>query len=220
MLPPPAAPDPDVRTGCGSPLVGRARGIAEALLTGLDGGERWRHTCAVAARAGHVAALLEPHEAEALRAAAWLHDIGYAPALHEHGFHPVDGAHHVLRRLGHPQVAGLVAHHSGARFIAAERGLSGLLAPWTRPESWSGPLADALTWADQTTGPDGRAVTVDERLHEMLGRHGDDSPNARAHLRRGPVVIAAVRATEARLASAATALARALDPRLPVASCV
>ena len=34
-----------------------------------------------------------------LVAAAWLHDIGYAPELVETGFHPLDGARY-LRREG------------------------------------------------------------------------------------------------------------------------
>jgi hypothetical protein len=49
-----------------------------------------------------------------LVAAACLHDLGYAPALIETGFHGLDGARH-LRALGYERLAGLVAYHSGAR---------------------------------------------------------------------------------------------------------
>ncbi|WP_375406012.1 hypothetical protein [uncultured Amnibacterium sp.] len=69
------------------------------------------------------------------------------------------------------------------------------------PRTWTGPLADALSWADQTTGPGGETVTVEARLREMLARHGPDSPNALCNAERAPVLVAAVMATEARLAS-------------------
>jgi hypothetical protein len=32
-------------------------------------------------------------------------------------------------------------------------------------------LSDALTYADQTTGPDGHRISLDERLSEALERH-------------------------------------------------
>lgn len=184
-------------------LIESARTIAHELLNGLgDGGRRWRHTQAVATRAALAAPMLGTSRADALVAAAWLHDTGYAPHLVRHGFHPVDGAEYATEHLSDPLVAGLVAHHSGARFVAAVRGLSRLLLPFDRPEHWTGTLADALTWADQTTDPEGAPVSVEARLDEMLARHGADSPNAHANPRRAPVMIAAVRATEARLQAA------------------
>lgn len=175
--------------------------MAHTVLTPLDdGGLRWRHTVAVAARAAEAARIVPLQQIPTLLAAAWLHDIGYSPSLDRHGFHPVDGAVHICDHLGWPTVAGLVAHHSGARFIAGGRGLSPLMAPFASHRSWTGPLADALTWADQTTGPDGRTVTLEERLREMLLRHGPDSPNARCNGVRAPALVVAVNATEARLA--------------------
>jgi hypothetical protein len=93
-------------------------------------------------------------------------------------------------------LAGLVAHHSGARFTAAERGLGDELAAFDDPRCWTGRLADALTAADQTTGPDGRPMDVETRLADMLRRHGPDSPQARVHHLRAPVVRAAVADTE------------------------
>src|SRR6266540_3850423 len=44
-----------------------------------------------------------------IRAAAYLHDLGYAPALVQTGPHPLDGARH-LRALGLERLAGLVAY--------------------------------------------------------------------------------------------------------------
>ena len=56
-----------------------------------------------------------------LVAAAWLHDIGYAPTLAATVFHPLDGARH-LRALGHERLARLVAYHSSARWEAEALG--------------------------------------------------------------------------------------------------
>lgn len=54
--------------------------------------ERWRHVRGVATRARQVAPILDPEEGRCLVAAAYLHDIGWAPALVDTGFHPIDGA--------------------------------------------------------------------------------------------------------------------------------
>jgi hypothetical protein len=60
-------------------------------------------------------------------AAAWLHAIGYAPSIGHTRFRPLDGARH-RRDQGWPtSVVNLVAHHSGARFEAEERGLTTVL---------------------------------------------------------------------------------------------
>jgi hypothetical protein len=48
--------------------------------------------------------------AEVLVAAAYLHDLGYAPPLVETDLHTLDGARH-LRALGHERLAGLVPYH-------------------------------------------------------------------------------------------------------------
>jgi hypothetical protein len=70
-----------------------------------------------------------------------------------------------------------------------------------RPEHWSGPVADALAWADQTTSPTGELVTVEERVAEVLGRHGPASPQARCQRERVPALLEAAGATERRLAA-------------------
>ncbi|NMO55155.1 hypothetical protein HH310_28710 [Actinoplanes sp. TBRC 11911] len=131
-------------------------------------------------------------------AAAWLHDIGYAPALQTTGFHPLDGALYLHARQWPMAVAALVAHHSGAAEVAAVRGLVGAVAGFPPPALAVG---DALTYADQTVGPDGDSVTFAERLADMLRRHGPDSANAIAHARREPVLRAAVNRVDRRLAA-------------------
>jgi hypothetical protein len=88
-----------------------------------------------------------------------------------------------LRDLGWDErVCALVAYHSGARFVADALGLSAELAEF---HDEHGLVADALTYADQTTGPIGEQLTVDSRIAEMLRRHGPDSVNALVHPARG-----------------------------------
>jgi len=132
-------------------------------------------------------------------AAAWLHDIGYAAPLRCSTFHPLDGAWYLREHAWPEQLAGLVAPHSAARFVAADRGLAGPMADFPAARFAAGAVADALTYADQTTGPDGQVMDVEVRMAEMLRRHGPESPNARVHTQRAPVILAAVRRTEQRL---------------------
>jgi putative nucleotidyltransferase with HDIG domain len=171
-----------------------AHDLARGLLAGLPG--RWTHTTGVARRAEEVAATIGGDDPDLLVAAAWLHDIGYADLLRATGFHPLDGGRY-LHREGWPRRLGaLVAHHSGACYVAEVRGLS--LAEFPREES---PLADALTYADQTTGPDGRTMTVPDRIADMLSRHGPESPNAMAQQRRTPFLLGVAARVESRLAA-------------------
>jgi hypothetical protein len=185
----------------GRDRVAKAHDLARELLAPL--GSRWRHTQGVAARAASAAASVEEQDRPLLVAAAYLHDIGYAEPLRESGFHPLDGALFLQRQGWPPLIAGLVAHHSGARFVAAVRGLSPQLLEFDDETFMSGPLADAIIYADQTTGPDGHPIDLEHRMADMLRRHGPDSPNARCHHVRAPVLRAAVKATEDRLQAAA-----------------
>jgi len=196
-------PLPSGAAEIGDADVARASETARVLLATLDDdGRRWHHTSAVAARAAEAADAVGPERVGLLVAAAWLHDVGYAPAVAHVGFHPVDGAVHLLRTGWPPELAGLVAHHSGARFVARVRGLAPVLSAHHRPEHWCGPVADALTWADQTTSPTGELVTVEERVAEVLERHGAASAQARAQHERVPALLAAAAATERRLVRA------------------
>jgi HD domain len=67
-------------------------------------------------------------DADLLEAAAWLHDIGYAPGLAVTSLHALDGARH-LRDAQHADVmlCRLVAHHSCAIIEAEEHGLADVL---------------------------------------------------------------------------------------------
>src|SRR4051794_25425798 len=115
-----------------------ARDLARVLLA--DKTERWRHTVGVARRAEELAGTVD-EEPEVLVAAAWLHDIGYSAATHDTGFHPLDGARYLDRHRWPARLAALVAHHSGACFVASVRGLAHALDAYPREES---SVADAL----------------------------------------------------------------------------
>ncbi len=155
-----------------------AENHARRLLSPL--GRRWRHAEAVASQARDLATGLAPEDREVLVAAAYLHDIGYAPEVAVTGFHPLDGARH-LRSLGHHRLAGLVAHHTGARHEARPRGLQEELAEF---EDEASLVAVALAYCDLTTGPDGERMTPEQRLVDVAARYGDDSPVTRG-LRTG-----------------------------------
>lgn len=146
-----------------------AAGMAELKLAGPLP-RRWRHVRSVARRARWVAKQLGL--SDDLIAAAWLHDIGYAPELAETGFHPLDGARY-LRRVGlNGQIVSLVAYHSCAQIEADVRGLGAELASEFSPADPL--LADALLYCDMTTGPDGDHVRPADRLVEIRGRYGPD----------------------------------------------
>ena len=71
-----------------------------------------------------------------------------------------------------------MAHHSGARFVADQTGLG----PLIRSFAWEdGPVSDALSYAGQTVGPWGRAMTIHDRIAEAIARHGPDSPGVEGH---------------------------------------
>lgn len=179
-------------------LVERARGVAEARLEPLT--TRLAHVRGVAAAADRLVSRIDPSDADALIAAAWLHDVGYAPSLRATGFHPVDGAVYVRAENFPPVVVSLVAYHTGAVFEAQERGLSDVLAEFPQPPDF---LLDLLTCADMKTGPDGSAVCPEDRISEILSRYPVEDPVHRAIERSAPALLAAAARVEA-LAEQAT----------------
>lgn len=153
-----------------------ARELAAAELAGVLP-RRWRHVQGVAAQAERVSAL-PGVIGELLVAAAWLHDIGYAPGLADTGFHPIDGAR-FLRRLGvDDRLVCLVANHSCAIHEARVRGLEHvLLTEFNREDSST---YDALVFCDLSTGPDGQSLTYLERMREIEERYGPEHEVTRA----------------------------------------
>jgi len=198
-----------------------AQAIARSLLAKTLP-RRWAHTQGVAATARTLVPVLGV-EVELVIAAAWLHDIGYAPSLarSDPGFHPLDGARY-LRDAEHanPLLCRLVAHHSCAAMEAAERGRAAELAREFDPAPCD--LADALIYCDMTTGPDGQRMLVEQRLAEIRTRYGPTDVVSRALVRSAPELTAAVRRVTCKLADCAAmrtsahlvpALAGASQPR-------
>jgi hypothetical protein len=159
---------------------------------------RWAHVQGVAARARSLAPAVSP-DAGLLEAAAWLHDIGYLPELAATGLHGLDGARY-LRDVHHaePLLCRLVAHHSCAVIEAEERGLAHVLTREFAPPPR--PLADALTFCDMTTSPDGEHVHVNHRLAEIHDRYGSGHLVSRSIRRATPLILDAVGQVRARAA--------------------
>jgi hypothetical protein len=174
---------------------GTARTILQVPLP-----RRWAHTQGVAAQARSLAVILG-NEVGLVTAAAWLHDIGYGPDVHDTGFHPLDGARYLRDALGADDMVGrLVAHHSLAIIEAEERGMADELAREFAPAPDH--LAQALIYCDMVTGPDGQHMPVDQRLADIHMRYGPDDLVSRAITRSGPLLTAAVRRVSQRLAEA------------------
>jgi HD superfamily phosphodiesterase len=190
----------------GMPIVGSvgqaewARDLAEDLLaTALP--RRWAHTQGVAKRAASLTPVLG-EETDTLIAAAYLHDIGYAPDLVATGFHPLDGARYLRDVVkADDTLCRLVAHHSCAVNEALNRNLFDALTSEfdeERPE-----LVEALTYCDMTTGPDGTHLDVTERLAEIHSRYGPEHLVSRSIIASTPCILAAVRSVEAAMSARA-----------------
>lgn len=170
-----------------------ARDLARTLLE-EPLPRRWAHTQGVARQANTLNRVFG-EDADLLTAAAWLHDIGYSPAIVATGFHPLDGARY-LRDVARAdeRLCRLVAHHTCAVIEAEERGLADDLSREFTPERDD--LAQALTYCDMTTSPDGGRVSVQERIAEIFRRYGDDHVVARSIRRAESRLIAACNITE------------------------
>lgn len=173
-----------------------ARDLARDLLeTTLP--RRWAHVQGVAAQAESLAPILG-EDADILIAAAYLHDIGYAPNLVDTGFHPLDGARYLRDVVkADARLCRLVAHHTCAVNEARNRNLFDALTSEFAEERPD--LMDALTYCDITTGPDGQRLTATERLAEIHARYGPDHLVSRSMTVSTPRIMAAVRAVEAAL---------------------
>lgn len=171
-------------------IVEWASAQAEALISPL--GKRWKHVQGVVEQSRRVAHIFQEEEQQYLIAAAYLHDIGYAPALRKTGFHPLDGAYYLsLQRKD--RLASLVAYHSEAQFEAELRGLTPELSSFPREYS---AVADALTYCDMTTNPIGNTVAFQERIDDILARYGSEELVSRAISRAVPFLSLAVERTQ------------------------
>ena len=152
----------------------------------------------VAARARSLAPVLGA-DADLLEAAAWLHDIGYAPGLALTGLHQLDGARY-LRDAQHADamLCRLVAHHFCAIIEAGERGLADVLSSEFDPAP--DVLASVLTCCDMTTSPDGQPMPVERRLAEIGDRYGPGHLVSRSIQRATPMILCAVEQVHQRAA--------------------
>ena len=133
---------------------------------------RLSHCLAVGEASSAVAQELGDVDSSLLAAAGVLHDIGYAPNLVQTGQHAIDGARYLASLGISEEIVSLVAHHSCATIEARIRGLSHLMRDFRSPH----PAAlDILTFADMTTGPSGKNVTVQERFRDIRFRYQPQS---------------------------------------------
>ena len=162
---------------------------------------RWAHVQGVANRARSLAPALSA-DADLLEAAAWVHDIGYAPGLATTGLHQLDGARY-LRDTQHADamLSLRVAHHSCAIIEASERGFADVLGLEFEPAPQE--LSSALTYCDMTTGPDGELVPVEQRLAEIHDRYGPGHLVSRSIQRATPMILRAVEQINDRAAKSA-----------------
>ncbi len=162
---------------------------------------RWAHVQGVAARARSLAPALGA-DADLREAAAWLHDIGYAPGLSATGLDALDGARY-LRDAQHADamLCRLVAHHSCAIIEAGERGLADVLSLEFEPAPYA--LSSVLTFCDMTTSPDGELVPVERRLAEIHDRYGEGHLVSRSIQRSTAMILRAVEQVHKRAARTA-----------------
>lgn len=154
-----------------------AERLAAAAFADADLPERMAHSRGVARAVTRLLAEhpTTPEQAETLRRAAWLHDIGYA--YPDTGMHAVDGAAW-LAAQGESWLDELVPHvgwHSTARWecVARGMGLPQVGEPGVYPHS--------MLWvADFSTSPVGLPVTVWERVGEIRDRYAPGSVVVRA----------------------------------------
>ena len=143
-------------------LATRARAVAEDILR--NDAALLQHSVRSAARADEVARRIPHSRRSEVVAAAWLHDIGYAPQLQRTGFHPLDGALFLMNGDWPERVIRLVAHHSLASLEAPFYGVGHHLGVI---EAVTGPDADILVYADLDGGSGEPAPTSEERLARM-----------------------------------------------------
>jgi putative nucleotidyltransferase with HDIG domain len=179
-------------------VVCAAKAEAQRLLT--TDVQRRAHAAGVALVAAVASGAVVNEDAELLVAAAWLHDIGYAEQLRRTGFHPLDGARHLRDTRATQRLCRLVANHTSASVEAKARGLAHVLAEEFPPGD--SPTADALTYADLTTGADGAPTTAEGRLADIYDRYPPGHVVHESIRHAEPDLIATFRRVESHLAAA------------------
>lgn len=168
-----------------------AEEVARQRLESL--GNRWLHVLGVGRRAEEISDAFALGDALALKAAAYLHDIGYAPDLRRTGAHQLDGAYFAHDLGIDDRIVNLIAHHSESRYELSLRGLQAALSEFRRESSL---VYDALVYCDLTTSPQGALVSVRARLDEVRERYEPGGLILEALHLATPELMAAVRRTE------------------------
>lgn len=109
---------------------------------------------------------------------ALLHDIGYAEALYDTGFHPIDGAQY-LQRKGYADIADFIICHSNSPEQALLRGLPAISVSRHI-------IADLITYWDVQVTQGGKLVSYTERMEDIRKRYGEESPVWEAHTQAEP----------------------------------
>lgn len=168
--------------------------LAEGFVRGIA--PRWAHVVAVGQTSEALRQAHPDRVGEAVLAAAWVHDLGYAPELAQTGLHALDGAL-ALRRLGAPvEVVALVGHHTGAAFEAEERGM---LEEWQRLPTPDPQALDILTMIDLAASPTGQPVRDVDRVDEILRRYEREHPVHKAVTRSQDELLASSARAKQRL---------------------
>jgi putative nucleotidyltransferase with HDIG domain len=153
-----------------APLVRDAEALTRRLLA--DDSDRLAHCRYAAAIAEAAADALDVQDGDVLVAAAWLHDIGYAPSVAHTGFHPLDGALHLASEGWPDQTVLLVAHHSYAAILAPYFEVEHQLAVL---DHVPGDAEDILTYADLRSGPTGMGALPQQRIAAIRAQHAGGS---------------------------------------------
>ena len=158
--------------------------LAEALP------DRWAHSHGVGLYARELGWLAGEH-ADALEAAAFLHDIGYAPTVRETGFHPLDSARYLRDRTdASPLICMLVANHTGALIEGRHRGLSGVIeSEFPIGASPNREPTALITHCDLSVGPTGSRISAVTRLREIANRYAPDHPVNRSINESKPLLL-------------------------------
>ncbi len=124
-----------------------------------------------------------------LERAALLHDVGYAPALHRFGYHPLDGAMFLEERGEHPWIVeGVLRHSQADRKTDRFPGVTGEYAR-RHPLDEAAWLVRAVTVADWRAAGVGGRVSFARRFQDIAARN----PHNPDKVRRAKVMVAEVR---------------------------
>ncbi|WP_124727099.1 HD domain-containing protein [Staphylospora marina] len=127
---------------------------------------------------------------EELVTACLLHDIGYAPELAGHRFHPLDGAVFARERGFSKSVVATVLFHSCAddqARLTRPNLYPVYLKNASRLNQRDRLFIDLVTYCDLHTSPVGERFTLDERVREVVDRYGPDHPVSRFMVKHRPV---------------------------------